>query len=92
MWRNDSGASTALWTLHERDTDFVLTAAFGGKEAKVEQLAHASDGTGSWLGGIAGAAVPLLLGFLAGAAGIAATMWVLLLAPVALLALTSERF
>jgi FSR family fosmidomycin resistance protein-like MFS transporter len=43
------------------------------------------------LGGIAGAAVPLLLGFLAGAAGITATMWVLLLAPVALLALTSER-
>jgi MFS transporter, FSR family, fosmidomycin resistance protein len=43
------------------------------------------------LGGMAGAAVPLLLGFLAGAAGIAATMWVLLLAPVALLALTSER-
>ncbi len=43
------------------------------------------------LGGIGGAAVPLLLGFLAGAAGIAATMWVLLLAPLALLALTSER-
>ena len=43
------------------------------------------------LGGIVGAAVPLLLGFLAGAAGIAATMWVLLLAPVALLALTSGR-
>ena len=43
------------------------------------------------LGGIAGAAVPLLLGFLAGAAGITATMWVLLLAPVALLGLTSER-
>jgi FSR family fosmidomycin resistance protein-like MFS transporter len=43
------------------------------------------------LGGIAGAAVPLSLGFLAGAAGIAATMWILLLAPVALLALTSER-
>jgi FSR family fosmidomycin resistance protein-like MFS transporter len=43
------------------------------------------------LGGIVGAAVPLLLGFLAGAAGIAATMWVLLLAPVALLALTAER-
>jgi FSR family fosmidomycin resistance protein-like MFS transporter len=39
------------------------------------------------LGGIGGAAVPLLLGFLAGAAGIAATMWLLLLAPVALLAL-----
>jgi FSR family fosmidomycin resistance protein-like MFS transporter len=43
------------------------------------------------LGGIAGAAIPLLLGLLAGAVGIAAAMWVLLLAPVALLALTSER-
>jgi FSR family fosmidomycin resistance protein-like MFS transporter len=43
------------------------------------------------LGGIAGAAVPLLLGFLAGSVGIAATMWALLLAPVALLALTSDR-
>ena len=42
-------------------------------------------------GGIAGAFVPLLLGLLAGSAGIAVTMWVLLLAPVALLALTSER-
>jgi fucose permease len=43
------------------------------------------------LGGNAGAFVPLVLGVLAGAAGIAAMMWVLLLAPVALLALTSER-
>ena len=43
------------------------------------------------LGGIAGAAVPLGLGFIAGSVGIAATMWVLLLAPVALLTLTSER-
>lgn len=42
------------------------------------------------LGGIAGALVPLLLGLLAGAAGIAATMWVLLLAPVALLALAGS--
>jgi FSR family fosmidomycin resistance protein-like MFS transporter len=40
------------------------------------------------LGGLAGAAVPLLLGFLAGAVGIATMMWVLLLAPAALLALT----
>lgn len=40
------------------------------------------------LGGIAGAAVPLLLGFLAGAVGIATMMWVLVLAPAALLALT----
>lgn len=43
------------------------------------------------LGGIAGAAVPLALGFLAGSAGIATTMWVLLSAPVALLALTADR-
>jgi MFS transporter, FSR family, fosmidomycin resistance protein len=40
------------------------------------------------LGGLVAALVPLALGLLAGAAGIAATMWVLLLAPVALLALT----
>jgi FSR family fosmidomycin resistance protein-like MFS transporter len=43
------------------------------------------------LGGLAGSAVPLALGLLAGAAGIGTMMWVLLLAPVALLALTSER-
>jgi MFS transporter, FSR family, fosmidomycin resistance protein len=43
------------------------------------------------LGGIAGAAVPLLLGLLAGGVGIAAMMWALLMAPVALLALTSGR-
>lgn len=43
------------------------------------------------LGGIAGAAVPLALGFLAGAAGIGVTMWVLLAAPVALLALVPRR-
>jgi FSR family fosmidomycin resistance protein-like MFS transporter len=43
------------------------------------------------LGGLVAAFLPLLLGLLAGAAGIAATMWVLVLAPVALLALTSDR-
>jgi fucose permease len=43
------------------------------------------------LGGIAGAFVPLLLGLLAGAAGIAATMWLLLLAPVALLVLAPRN-
>lgn len=42
-------------------------------------------------GGLAGAAVPLLLGFLAGSVGIATTMWLLLLAPVALLALVPRR-
>jgi FSR family fosmidomycin resistance protein-like MFS transporter len=41
--------------------------------------------------GLAGACVPLVLGFVAGAAGITATMWVLLLAPVALLALVPRR-
>jgi hypothetical protein len=39
------------------------------------------------IGGLAGAVVPLGLGLLAGAVGLAATMWFLLLAPVAVLAL-----
>jgi FSR family fosmidomycin resistance protein-like MFS transporter len=38
-------------------------------------------------GGVAGAAVPVTLGVVAGAAGLATTMWILVLAPVALLAL-----
>jgi FSR family fosmidomycin resistance protein-like MFS transporter len=37
------------------------------------------------VGGFAGASVPLVLGFVAGATGLAATMWILLLAPLALL-------
>ena len=37
------------------------------------------------IGGIVGAAVPLTLGFVASSAGLSATMWILLLAPVALL-------
>jgi FSR family fosmidomycin resistance protein-like MFS transporter len=41
--------------------------------------------------GIAGACVPLTLGVVAGAVGLAPTMWLLLLAPVALLALTPRR-
>jgi MFS transporter, FSR family, fosmidomycin resistance protein len=43
------------------------------------------------VGGIVGASMPLVLGFVAGAAGLAATMWILLLAPVALLALLPNR-
>jgi FSR family fosmidomycin resistance protein-like MFS transporter len=39
------------------------------------------------VGGLAGACVPLVLGLVAGTAGLAATMWILLLAPLALLAL-----
>jgi MFS transporter, FSR family, fosmidomycin resistance protein len=39
------------------------------------------------IGGLFGACVPLTLGLIAASAGLAATMWILLLAPVALLAL-----
>jgi MFS transporter, FSR family, fosmidomycin resistance protein len=39
------------------------------------------------VGGLLGAAVPLLLGITAGALGLGVTMWALLLAPIALLAL-----
>jgi MFS transporter, FSR family, fosmidomycin resistance protein len=39
------------------------------------------------IGGLLGACVPLALGFFAGAVGLAATMWVLLVAPLALLLL-----
>jgi FSR family fosmidomycin resistance protein-like MFS transporter len=41
----------------------------------------------SGLGGLFGASVPLVLGFVAGVAGLTATMWILLLAPVALVVL-----
>ena len=38
-----------------------------------------------------GACVPLALGFVAGAVGLGPTMWILVLAPLALLALTPKR-
>jgi hypothetical protein len=50
--------STALWTLHESGTsplDFVVAASIGGPERQLDKLARASDGTGDWLGGVAGA-------------------------------------
>ena len=50
--------STALWTLHEsgpQPVDYVVAASIGGPERRVETLRHASDGTGDWLGGVAGA-------------------------------------
>jgi len=53
-----SRTSTALWTLHENGPsplDFVLAASIGGPERHIDTLAHASDGTGEWLGGVAGA-------------------------------------
>jgi hypothetical protein len=52
-----TGLSTALWTLHESGPapfDDVLVAPFGGPEKQVDRLAHASDGTGDWLEGVAG--------------------------------------
>lgn len=51
-------ADTALWTLHERRSDFVMSAPIAGKEVQVDRLAHA-DGTGWWLGGIGGAGTTL---------------------------------
>jgi hypothetical protein len=51
-------AAAALWTLHERRSDFVMTAQIAGKEMEVDRLAHA-DGTGWWLGGIAGGGTTL---------------------------------
>jgi hypothetical protein len=49
--------STALWTLHENGpspSDRVVAASFGGPEREIDKLARASDGTGEWLGGVAG--------------------------------------
>jgi FSR family fosmidomycin resistance protein-like MFS transporter len=43
------------------------------------------------IGGLLGACVPLVLGFVAGSAGLGATMWILLLAPVALLVWVPRR-
>jgi FSR family fosmidomycin resistance protein-like MFS transporter len=43
------------------------------------------------VGGLLGACVPLALGLIAGSVGLAPAMWILLLAPVALLALVPRR-
>jgi hypothetical protein len=50
--------STALWTLHESGTptfDQVVAATVGGPERQLLRFSHATDGTGRWLGGVAGA-------------------------------------
>lgn len=57
-----AGASAALWTLHESGDvsfDYVMSAKVGGREMEVDRLAHDSDGTGWWLGGIAGSGATL---------------------------------
>ena len=56
------GSSSALWTLHESGSvayDYVMEARIGGREVQVDRLAHESDGTGWWLGGIAGGGTTL---------------------------------
>jgi len=53
-----SRMSTALWTLHAsgpQPFDWVMAASTGGPERRLKRLAHAGDGTGDWLGGVAGA-------------------------------------
>jgi hypothetical protein len=52
-----SRMSTALWTLHSGSSFFdqVLAASLGGPERQLKQFSHHSDGTGQWLGGVAGA-------------------------------------
>jgi FSR family fosmidomycin resistance protein-like MFS transporter len=55
---------------------------------------HGRSGTAvavGGVGGLVGAAVPLTLGALAGAVGLQATMWTLLLAPIALSTLVPRR-
>jgi hypothetical protein len=50
--------STALWTLHETGTptfDQVVAATVGGPERQLLRFSHATNGTGKWLGGVAGA-------------------------------------
>jgi hypothetical protein len=48
--------STALWTLHSSPSSFdqVVVAAFAGPERQLERFTHATNGTGEWLGGVAG--------------------------------------
>jgi hypothetical protein len=50
--------STALWTLHENvgatSFDQVVAASFSGPERQLERFTHATNGTGDWLGDVAG--------------------------------------
>lgn len=57
-----AGISSALWTLHENGSvrfDYVLSARARGAEQQIDRLAHASDGAGWWLGGVAGTGTTL---------------------------------
>jgi hypothetical protein len=58
--------SAVLWTLHENGpfpVDYVLGAHAGGPERRLDRLAHASNGTGLWLGGVAGGGSTLAYSF-----------------------------
>ena len=48
----------ALWTLHQKGSDFVMTAEVGGGEVELDRLVH-KNGTGWWLGGTGGAGTTL---------------------------------
>ncbi|GEM_PF-1027636 len=61
-----AGAASALWTLHgdgPAPFDYVVAARVGGPERRLDRLAHASSGSGLWLGGVAGAGRTLAYSF-----------------------------
>ncbi|MGZ4316406.1 MAG: MFS transporter, partial [Gaiellaceae bacterium] len=63
-------------------------------KARLYDVLHERSGVALAVGGVAGLAgspVPLLLGVVAGAVGLAAAMWLLVLAPLVLLALVPLR-
>ncbi len=59
-------ASTVLWTLHEdgsTHSDWIMSARFNEPERHVDRLTHADDGTGDWLGSVAGSGTTLAYSF-----------------------------
>jgi hypothetical protein len=63
---SNNGSPALLWTLHESASravkfDYVLGATVGDpNERRFQQVAHASNGAGLWLGGVAGGAGTLV--------------------------------
>lgn len=63
---SNGGSPALLWTLHESASravkfDYVLGATVGDpNERRFQQVAHASNGAGLWLGGVAGDAGTLV--------------------------------
>jgi FSR family fosmidomycin resistance protein-like MFS transporter len=96
------GVYPAFLLVHGLGAKLVLAAVLGLLNSGWYALPQAAlydalpgrSGTAVAVGGfsgLAGAAVPLALGLAAGAVGLGTTMWALLLAPVALLALVPRR-